>query len=617
ERRQYFPRTVEEYLTLVKRHPHVTEHPDFEARYYYGRTYFEIITLREEGKSISFSEMESRYDIPLSAIFAWYHNRSVPDIFHQLSSSERHLVDYEQKVPTEVVSHRIHPTTVYETLHPLMDDNELTDSNLAEYIQKFCDMMEDERVIFVELSPFHRKQGPRWLLGIGSAVEERLTEIERILNDKMIENEMQYRLGYANRTLYVWRKQIDTHGYLTLFNDECFYFEDSDRRTLITEARNRLNIRGNHVFSQLLRQITDVNDTSRASEMPVAADMRHDREHLFGESLRFILDVTDKGLTEIEPMIQAIGQQEQIRKPQIIEGEDLLELMARLFAITASDGHVGELWNFLGYHEYNEERVEIVKEIVQTLGDMRWSYFYDEGRIAGLRFPHVLGRLMKKLGIPSGDKSLQSYGLPDFILNGSPRIMVAYLQEMIPEDGYLNITSNTQGIGIGRNAILYDIEKGGIYGFAQRISNEHISLVQEEGRTNKGLVESKFLSIGRLRELIRSENYFLSKFATELMQIALQTPVLLLADEHQIIKRLGLVCPTPRIGQINWFPKTNRVSVTWTLTVSDQVSIAKWGLLALPHDERKRMKLLEWMEKKPDMVAEARRQLIRDGLLTE
>lgn len=76
-------------------------------------------------------------------------------------------------------------------------------------------------------------------------------------------------------------------------------------------------------------------------------------------------------------------------------------------------------------------------------------------------------------------------------------------------------------------------------------------------------------------------------------------------------------CPEPRISQFNWHKKTNRVSVTWCLNVSDQISIAKWCLLALPHDERKRLKMLEWVSRKPDVVAEARRQLIRDGLLTK
>ncbi len=101
------------------------------------------------------------------------------------------------------------------------------------------------------------------------------------------------------------------------------------------------------------------------------------------------------------------------------------------------------------------------------------------------------------------------------------------------------------------------------------------------------------------------------------MQIALDNPDSLLIDENRIIRKLGLRCKEPRIVQLIWFEKTNRVSATWTLYVSDQISIAKWGLLALPHDNLKRMNLLEWMSKKPDIVAEARRQLIIDGLLKE
>ena len=78
---------------------------------------------------------------------------------------------------------------------------------------------------------------------------------------------------------------------------------------------------------------------------------------------------------------------------------------------------------------------------------------------------------------------------------------------------------------------------------------------------------------------------------------------------------LGLICPLPSFGQLNWFEKTGRVSATWKLTLSNQISMAKWGLLAMPHDERKRGKLDRWMKQNPEKVRRAYELLRKDGLL--
>ena len=219
--------------------------------------------------------------------------------------------------------------------------------------------------------------------------------------------------------------------------------------------------------------------------------------------------------------------------------------------------------------------------------------------------------------MPTGDKSIQGVGLPDFILNGPPEILCAYLEEVIPEDGMVVITSKSHFIRIGRNAILYDSKKGKQYGFEQKISQEHAMLIQQFGKPMKGQIKGKSLSIGRLRELSIPDNSMASKIAAQLLQIALDNPVTLLNDEHRIIRNLGFTCPLPSFSRVNWLEKTGRVSATWRLTMGDQISIAKWGLLALPNDIRKRSKLTRWMQQNPKKVIEAQGQLRDDGLLSE
>lgn len=95
--------------------------------------------------------------------------------------------------------------------------------------------------------------------------------------------------------------------------------------------------------------------------------------------------------------------------------------------------------------------------------------------------------------------------------------------------------------------------------------------------------------------------------------IILNNPDSLLDDECKLIKRLGLICPQARFQEVTWLELTGRVSASWKLTVSDQISLVKWGIIALPNDERKRAALLSWMKSKPEKVKTAYDELRRDG----
>jgi intein/homing endonuclease len=619
-RRQYIPSNLEEYEELLRIHPYAKEHPDIDNRDRYARTYFEVMTYKEANPDATLGELSTIFDIPKGAALSWIYKNAVPCIFQQLASYERYRIEFEDALSEEGKKHHIAPTMVYETLKALKDIEDVSPSTMAESLNKFCEMIpEDQHMVFAHLKPYHRKIDPQWLIEVGKTIEDNLSEVEQALNERESDDSVRYKLGVVDRTLYIWKRNIDPFGYLEIFNDECFYFNKEDGRELVDDTRRHLNLKGNYQLSKLLRQMTDIDEGSRKSNSDVTADLRHDRDHLFGETLRFMLDVTGKNLHDIAPKIQAIGQQEQIKTPRIIEGTELLVLMARLYAITASDGHVGRKWNFLGYSEHNEERIEIVNQIVQNFGEVRYSYFYDKGKKflvfptkeeAGLRFPHVLGRLMIKLGMPSGDKSIQNVGLPDFILNGPPEVIRAYLEEVIPEDGWI-----TRYVGIGRNTVLYDATKAEQYKFTAKISTEHIDIIQKYGRQKEGQVESIDLAIGKLQELASSSGEKDSSIASELLRIAFDTPVTLLDHEHRILERLDITSIGPILQGVSWYEKTKRVSARWKLVVTRQHSIAKWGLQALPNDIIKREKLKKWMERNSSVVLEAEEQLVAKGLL--
>ncbi|MHA1638117.1 MAG: hypothetical protein ACTSUO_04145 [Candidatus Thorarchaeota archaeon] len=609
-RQEFLPETLDDYLALVKRHPHVREHPDFEQRDFYGRIYFEIRETRANHPKTSFTKLSEMFESPRSVLVSWISGKSVPDIFQQLVSNEWLLQRYDAKISEESTPHRVNHTVAYEVLRPLKNVKTPSTKVLVDIVSQFCSMIpEDEKVIFVEFKLYNRHHGPRWIPKVGEVFESQLVEIERFLNEKFDDTSIEYRLGYADRTLYIWKRLSNSFDYLSLFGDESFYIDKDELKNLLQTARNHLNLRGNYRFGDLLRQITDVDDFTRKSMSKNAGDVCYYSEYIFGVNLEFILDMIDIKLVDISPKILAIGQQEQIKKPNILDTSELLDLMARFFAITASDGHVGQLWNFLGYHEYNLDRIAIVENLVKKLGDVTMSYFHDGARIAGIRLPHVLGRLMIKLGIPSGDKSIQSYGLPDFILNGSPEIMRAYLEEVIPEDGSVKIYDKSKAICIGRNAILYDIEKGERYRFEQKLTMAQVQFIKRHGKNKKGMIKGKILNVGKLRALSKSDRPKISDVASEILQIAYNNPVVLLNHEQIIIQKLGMTCQEPKLSQITWCEKTGRVSSTWRLNVCNLLSIAKWGLLASPNDLRKKAKLVDWMKSRPDVVSKAMDEL--------
>jgi hypothetical protein len=618
----YKPNSLEEYLSLLERHQNVTEHSDFETRDRYARAYFEIKAMRAANPTTSFTKLSELFDIPRGALVPWF-NHQIPDIFHQLASNERLLRKRESNQQFETKSHLVEPFELYEVLGSLKQHESLEPLTLATTLGKFLPS-EDEKLALVEFRPYNKYKHPQWLRQVEKSVEDNLKEIEQVINDKFSKDSLKYRLGFVNRTLYIWKREGSLYDFLNLFDGECFYFDEHDRKSLIGAAHKNLNLRGNHIFSRLLRQITEVNTTHRESKHTVVPDLRHDKDYLYGESLRFILDVIGKDLKEIGPNIRAIGQQEQIRNPKILDSEELLILMARLYSITASDGHVGNRWNFLGYHEHTPERIEIVNKFVRSLGDVSFSYFKEKSKlfgiiprekIVGVRYPHVLGRLMIKLGIPSGDKSIQNVGLPDFILNGPPEVMRAYLEEVIPEDGMITITNKTRSIRISRNAVLYDEVKGEQYSFEQKITNAHLYLFHKYGAPQKGLVESLRFPIGDLRKLSKSDRPTEAKFAKQLLDSALNNPVSLLEDEYQLIRKLNIHCRPPLLESVIFHPKSNRVSTLWRLSVLNQVSMAKWGIIAAPNDNRKREILFRWMKRNPDKVSEATSELRADGLI--
>jgi hypothetical protein len=147
----------------------------------------------------------------------------------------------------------------------------------------------------------------------------------------------------------------------------------------------------------------------------------------------------------------------QIKDPLFPTSLELQILLAQLYAIIASDGHIHRNSFRLSYFEENPERRARVKMIISKLGNVWMRLHEDSERGDGLHLPSILGRLLHSIGMPDGDKVIQGITVPDFIMNGPPEVQIAYLQELIPEEGAVSYeVHGTLKIVWGRTVVHQD-----------------------------------------------------------------------------------------------------------------------------------------------------------------
>jgi hypothetical protein len=240
-----------------------------------------------------------------------------------------------------------------------------------------------------------------------------------------------------------------------------------------------------------------------------------------------------------------------------------------------------------------------------------------DGSVGGFHMPAILGRLLEKFGHPVGDKVLQGVRLPDFIMNGSPEVQLAYLQELIPEEGWVTIDKkdNIQ-IAWARSIVLFDSNKSVKFEFVQKLSPDLVRFIQNHGerkvRISKwsGKEEVHFhLTMGDLERLKGDANHDIASKAKILDEIVRSNPSLHIEDEKHLCDANGIMTSEQSPGPIRYSELSKRVSVRWQVRVSSEDDVALWGLLAPPNDYRKQKKLLDWMNRRKVKVENARRKL--------
>ncbi|MFQ5885494.1 MAG: hypothetical protein ACE5IO_10395, partial [Thermoplasmata archaeon] len=439
------------------------------------------------------------------------------------------------------------------------------------------------------------------LLGLLSkkkeVIEKRLT---RFLVDSGIES-CRVRIGVHGHSLYVRVQHNDEFDWLNLLSSELFYFDKEYKRNMVGKSLGLLELPSVKSLSGLIRQLTDYGKQSAVPAGGVNADLQSKSRYLSGETLGFMMDVFGERFTNIQKHVHSVGIAQkgkwQIRSPSFPEGEELLVLLARLYAIIVCDGNIDRTSFGVTYTEKTEERRRIVMEIARGLGEVRVTEQRNKNRTDGLAFPSAIGRLLRKLGMPAGDKVLIGARVPSFILNGSERVQRAYLEELIPEEG--SITFDVHGglkILWGRTVVLRETRESRKYASVELVSPKMVQMIVDKGQYEEKR-KCHRLSAGDLRDLKYTGDPDLASLAEELDRLVRERPPRLMIDEQELCKSNG-ISTGRHLCYVRYYTRSKRVSAHWEAHTRSQQDVELWWRVAPPNDLRKRRRLKEGVEKR-------------------
>jgi len=441
-----------------------------------------------------------------------------------------------------------------------------------------------------------------WFSEFSSEYQRLLDHIS--VNGEMIEKSLSTKtheviiLVVKNR-IYLSKKKLEEFSWTELLDVELFYVNQKWKRESVGKVLGKLGLKNLTQLSMLIQKISGYGQNSPIPVGGKNADLQSKADYLSGRSLDFILRVLGVKFKDITKYVFRLGRSQgknwQIKDPKFPEGLKLKILLSRLFAIIASDGHIDKESYRLLYSEETVERRKRVLDIIASLGDVWKLEIHDSERGDSIQFPSILGRLMHKIGIPVGDKVLQGYGIPKFIMKGQSEIQKAYLQELIPEEG--SVTYNVYGglkILWGRTVVLHEVRSSKKYAKQKSLKKELVKLIIDKGQYEEKR-DCYRVSAGKLRELKSDSNPKIRRLAIELDRIVREDPSTLLIDEKKLCKKLGIKTGD-HLCYVRYYVRSGRVSAHWEAHTASQKDVEKWWKMAPPNDERKRARLDGYFE---------------------
>lgn len=196
--------------------------------------------------------------------------------------------------------------------------------------------------------------------------------------------------------------------------------------------------------------------------------------------------------------------------------------------------------------------------------------------------------------MPVGDKAQQQIQLPEKITRGSNEVKIAYLQELIPEDGNFHHGR----FSWSRSIVLVSPTN---LEFGSKLKEKHLKFIEgfgEKRTSDYGFEDydrnSIVLKRSALQQLSSYENPKISKTAKEIIECIEGNPSKLIIDEVNLARSLGMKIDV-HPNQLTIFTDTGRTSAKWTAATTGYASGIRWALMAPPDHERKRKAVADWL----------------------
>lgn len=608
------PESWQEYLDLLSKHPYLRETKGFTESHEDVRQYFLLMDLKKTHPKKSMLGLSKMSPVSNDTARAWLAGRSRPKLLTRLLKNEA-MRRAEAEATRRVGPGFVPPSEVYHLFRPLKKKPAQTVEKLAGVLRELS--KRPHPVVIVPLKPYNRHHGPRWLLRIAKTLRKDRFKLEKELNGESEKRPAhRLRVCVTDNKLYLWRDSVSEWDYLNLFSNELFFFSKKMHTRLVRDARDRLGLNGDYLLSDLIRQAVDYKQKGR-EEGRLISHLFPTSRNLRGDVLRFLLDAQGMRLEDIIDYVHRIGVGRQIVKPRILDEHRLKVLLARLFAIVCSDGHIEPEYR-VTYYEDDPNRRRIVRHTLRELGHMPLSRIKNhKGEIGGFRMPAVIGRLLARIGMPVGDKVLQGVKLPDFIMHGPPDFKLAYAEELIPEEGSVGVTKKGNLLyAWSRAVVLYDGIKGPKYGFEQKASHELAMFVKENGTEyvreyDSGVVEVYYIvRIGELEQLMKSKDNQKRGLAHLLESVVRANSSKHIEDEKHILESCGIMLGYQSPSEIRYSVSSDRLSLKWNIKTNREEDAILWSLIAPPRDRRKRRRALNWLQAHPKKVKTVRGKII-------
>ncbi len=602
---------------LIVKHPDMKRSKKFETMYRHCEIYFEV----KDDWSKTREELSQIHDVCNTRAGNWRAGKE-PTMISTLRKREEEKIIREwaasqseiESIKPQTVDntsdlgrtdsgavHKISSEVVHQSLEGIGESKSWKDREVAASIERMYRNQVNERQ-HIYIADLRKDSG--WnqtqLRDFEKYVQTNQRSLEKSLAAiSLPEGVQEPRLSMADGRLYVWTPKLRADELLNAYEKQFFYFQNNGGvARLVEDLQKQLQLEGSlhkahgHL-NELIRQ-----SIASDSGPPLKASPFHVKgQRVEGRVLRFYLDAMGMSLTDLEGRITKIAGpngQAGIKNPRFPKGEELEVSMARLTASIVSDGHLRESGR-ITYLEKNLERIERVRQILTNFGDIKVEGGFRKG-VYEIHIPCQIGLALIEWGMTPGDKAIHNPGLSERILNGSERVRGAYLEELIPEDGYFHPST---GFAWNRSHALHAGNKTADSGFEQRISQDEVSLMQEFGTKSKKLVKRKSISYGALKELQTHDDHRFADAARNLVQAINENPNRLIRDECRIAESLGIQV-TLLPDQVRYSLATGRVSVRWRASTTSVDDALRWADICPPNDIEKKQVVENWQRKRAD-----------------